>query len=186
MQVLIHGECGLDNDKLCTWKSSVKWSIASRAWNGSDIIDSHYKELFLRNQSNRSVELNERGVWKTRLLGGWDDKGISVIIVEVLWIPEVKERTTIKGMTKEVIIDLRSWYANTLLTTFITASATPIIRSSPYHEILVCRWLVGWVWFVLLQMWWKVIIQRSHIVSTWSRFHYLMKHDRITDPSMDE
>ena len=45
-------------------------------------------------------------------------------------------------MTKEVIIDLRSWYANTLLTTFITASATPIARSS-YHEILVCRWLVG-------------------------------------------
>ena len=59
------------------------------------------------------------------------------------WILEVKERTTIKGMTKEVIIDLRSRYANTLLTTFITASATPIVRSSPYHEILVCRWLVG-------------------------------------------
>ena len=66
-----------------------------------------------------------------------------VIIVEVKWIPEVKERTTIKGMTKEVIIDIRSRYANTLLTTFITASATPIARSSPYHEILLCRWLVG-------------------------------------------
>ena len=31
-----------------------------------------------------------------------------VIIVDVKWIPEEKERTTIKGMTKEVIIDLRS------------------------------------------------------------------------------
>ena len=58
------------------------------------------------------------------------------------WILEVKERSTIIGMTKEVIIDLRSRYANTLLTTFITTSATPIIRSS-YHEILLCRWLVG-------------------------------------------
>ena len=58
------------------------------------------------------------------------------------WIPEVKERTTIKGMTKEVIIDIRSRYANTLLITFITASATPIVRSS-YHEILLCRWLAG-------------------------------------------
>ena len=56
------------------------------------------------------------------------------------WIPEVNEITTIKGMTKEVIIDLRSRYANTLLTTFITASAAPIVRSS-YHEILLCRWL---------------------------------------------
>ena len=26
MQVLIHGECELVKDKLCTWKSSVKWS----------------------------------------------------------------------------------------------------------------------------------------------------------------
>ena len=66
-----------------------------------------------------------------------------VIIVEVKWIPEVKEITTIKGMTKEVIIDLRSRYANTLLTTFITASATSIIRSSPYHDILDYCWWAG-------------------------------------------
>ena len=71
-----------------------------------------------------------------------------VIIVDVKWIPEVKERTTIKGMTQEVIIDLRSRYANTLLTTFITASAAPIVRSS-YHEILVCRWLVACMQSVL-------------------------------------
>ena len=32
---------------------------------------------------------------------------------------------------------------------------------------------------------WKGKIQRAHIVSTWSHFHYLISHDRITDSSMD-
>ena len=79
-------------------------------------------------------------------------------------------------------LDLGLKGGNALLQSSITHSVTPIIRSSPCHEILVCRWLVGCKWSVLLQMWWKVIILRIHIVSTWSRFHYLMKHDRITDP----
>ena len=56
---------------------------------------------------------------------------------------EIDERTTKGGITKEVILDLGLEGEIALIIITTTPSATPIIRSSPYHEILVCRWLVG-------------------------------------------
>ena len=43
----------------------------------------------------------------------------------------------------EVSLDLGLEVGNALLQSSITPSATPIIYVSPFHEILVCRWLVG-------------------------------------------
>ena len=43
----------------------------------------------------------------------------------------------------EVSLDLGLKGGNALVQSSITHAATPIIRSSPCHEILVCRWLVG-------------------------------------------
>ena len=91
-----------------------------------------------------------------------------------------------EGITKEVTLDLGLEGEIALIIITTAPSATPIIRFPPCHEILACRWLVGCKCFVLLQMKWKGRIQRVHIVSTWGRFHYLISHDRITDPSMDE
>ena len=48
-----------------------------------------------------------------------------------------------EGITKEVILDLGLEGEIALIIITTTPSATPIIRSSPYHEILACRWLVG-------------------------------------------
>ena len=45
-------------------------------------------------------------------------------------------------ITKEVILDLGLEGEIALIIITTTPSATPIIRFS-YHEILVCRWLVG-------------------------------------------
>ena len=43
----------------------------------------------------------------------------------------------------EVSLDLGLKGGNVLVQSSITHSVTPIIRSSPCHEILVYRWLVG-------------------------------------------
>ena len=56
---------------------------------------------------------------------------------------EIDERTTKGGITKEVILDLGLEGEIALIIITTTPSATHIIRSSLYHEILACRWLVG-------------------------------------------
>ena len=136
---------------------------------------------------NRVAAATSRMKWKHRWFGFSDKEMANLGVILLLkwrgfkkWMRELLK----EWITKEVILDLGLKGGNVLVQSSITHSVTPIIRSSPYHEILACRWLVGCKWFLLLQMKWKGRIQRVHIVSTWSRFHYLISHDRITDPSI--
>ena len=56
---------------------------------------------------------------------------------------EIMRELLKEWITKEVILDLGLEDANARLVPSITPPATPIIRSSLWHEILACHWLVG-------------------------------------------
>ena len=165
---------------------TIQWILTYQTWNAYDWIDeldSNYNE-----QNWITGVIVTFGKWKVAWTG-FLDKEMTMKEVKLLlkWrgFKKLMRELLKEWITKEVIIDLGLEGEIALIIITTTPSATHIIRSSPCHEILACRWLVGCKWFLLLQMKWKGRIQRVHIVSTWSHFHYLISHDRITHPSLD-
>ena len=94
---------------------------------------------------NRVAAATSRMKWKHRWFGFSDKEMTNKGVILLLkwrgfkkWMRELLK----EWIMKEVSLDLGLEVGNALLQSSITPSVTPIIRSSPCHEILVCRWLL--------------------------------------------